>query len=390
MILLRGGTALADMVVVAMSGGVDSSVAAALLVQQGYDAVGVTLNLWPRASLIDAATRHSVCCSLEAVEDARRVCDTLGIPHYTLNFREVFEREVVRDFLLEYKRGRTPNPCIRCNRYVKFAALLDKAKSLGARYLATGHYARVERSLSGRYLLKKSLHPAKDQSYALYSLTQEQLAHTLFPLGELEKTETRRLASQLGLVTASKVESQEVCFVPDGDRRAFVSERLPEAARTGPIVNASGEVLGTHPGVAFFTVGQRKGLGLAAGKPLYVIDILAEEHTVVVGEEHELYCSGLVAEDVNWVSVEQPPAPIRVSAKIRYRSNEILATAAARPDGRLEVRFDAPQRAVSPGQAVVLYDGDSVVGGGTIIAPLGAGAGREQPGNRELAGTWMN
>ncbi|MGE5618191.1 MAG: tRNA 2-thiouridine(34) synthase MnmA [Sphingomonadaceae bacterium] len=354
------------MVVVAMSGGVDSSVAAALLNQQGYDVVGVTLNVWPEKSLVEADTRHNACCSLDSVEDARRVADLLGIPHYTLNFRDVFDRTVIEDFAREYLRGRTPNPCVRCNRFVKFDALLAKSRALGAEYLATGHYARVARSDEGRYVLRRAVDASKDQSYALYSLTQEQLAHTLFPLGEMEKTETRRIAARLGLITARKPDSQEICFVPDNDYARFLRQRIPSAARPGPILDQRGEVLGTHPGIAFFTVGQRKGLGLASSTPLYVLEIIPERNAVVVGERDALYSAGLIAGDVNWVSMEEPSGPVRVDARIRYRAPEVPAMARVQGDGSLLVEFDEPQRAVSPGQAVVLYQGDRVVAGGTI------------------------
>lgn len=350
-----------------MSGGVDSSVAAALLLQQGYRVVGATMNLWPRKSVVEADTRHSICCSLESVDDARRVADTLGIPHYVLNFRDIFEREVVRNFASEYARGRTPNPCIRCNRFIKFEALLNKAVSWGAAFVATGHYARIDRAPEGRYRLRRALHGQKDQSYALYSLSQAQLARTLFPLGALRKSETRRLASELGLATSDKPESQDLCFVPDGDNAGFLSTQLAGIARSGPIRDLSGRVVGTHQGVAYYTVGQRKGLGIAAPEPLYVVEILSEENTVVVGGLQDLFSSALLAEDVNWVSTEAPDRPIRVNAKIRYRSTEVPATATHRPDGTLLVEFDQPQRAVSPGQAIVLYDGDDVLGGGTIL-----------------------
>ncbi|MHB8991255.1 MAG: tRNA 2-thiouridine(34) synthase MnmA [Chloroflexota bacterium] len=357
---------MAGLVVVAMSGGVDSSVAAALLKQQGYDVMGITLNVWPEKSLVEADTRHSACCSLDSVEDARRVADLVGIPHYTLNFRDIFDRTVIEDFAQEYLRGRTPNPCVRCNRFVKFDALLAKARSLGAEWLATGHYARVGRSEGGRYLLRKAVDGSKDQSYALYSLTQEQLAHTLFPLGGMEKSETRRIAAKLGLVTAEKPDSQEICFVPDNDYSGFLRRRIPSAARPGPILDRKGEVLGTHPGIAFFTVGQRKGLGLASGDPLYVLEIIPERNAVVVGKREALYSPGLIAEDLNWVSVEQPAEPIRVEARIRYRAVAVPAAARMQEEGRLLLEFDEPQRAVSPGQSVVLYQGDRVVAGGTI------------------------
>jgi tRNA-uridine 2-sulfurtransferase len=362
---------VSELVVAAMSGGVDSSVAAALLLEQGYRVVGVTMDLWPRKSMVEADTRHNVCCSLESVDDARRVADRLGIPHYTLNFRDVFHREVVRNFLEEYARGRTPNPCIRCNRFVKFEALLAKALSLGAGYVATGHYARIARSTDGRYLLKRALHAGKDQSYALFSLTQQQLAHTLFPLGELEKLETRRIAAELGLATAEKPESQELCFVPDGDYLGYISHELPSTAMPGPIRNLRGEVVGTHPGIAFFTVGQRKGLGIAASKPMYVVELVPDQNTVVVGEKEELYSRGLSAVDANWIGVEALAGEMRVTAKIRYRSEDVPATVRVVADGSVRIDFDEPQRAVSPGQAVVLYEGDTVVGGATITGSIG-------------------
>ena len=370
---------MAELVAVAMSGGVDSSVAAALLLQQGYRVIGVTMNLWPRKTIVDSDARHTVCCSLESVEDARRVADKLGIPHYTLNFRDVFDREVVDNFLTEYARGRTPNPCIRCNRFVKFDALLTKALGWGASHIATGHYARVVRSPEGRYLLRRASSVAKDQSYALYNLTQWQLAHTIFPLGGIEKPETRRIAKELGLATAERPESQELCFVPDGDYIGYISRQLPSAAMPGPIRNLKGEVLGTHPGVAFFTIGQRKGLGIATGRPLYVVDLLPEENAVVVGEPEELYSRGLLADDVNWIAVERPAGPIRVSAKIRYRSTDAPAVAEINPDGYVRILFDEPQRALSPGQAVVMYDGDTVVGGATIVRAL---SDQERPPDR--------
>ena len=371
---------VSDLVVVAMSGGVDSSVAAALLVQQGYRVIGATMNLWPRKSMVEADTRHNICCSLESVDDARRVSDRLGIPHYVLNFRDLFERQVVRNFAEEYARGRTPNPCIRCNRYVKFDALLNKALSLGASFVATGHYARISRAEDGRYQLRQALHGGKDQSYALYSLTQEQLAHTIFPLGDLPKSETRRIAADLDLATAEKPESQELCFVPDGDYTGYLSTQLAGVNRSGPIKDLSGRVVGTHQGVAFYTIGQRKGLGIASSKPAYVVEILPEENTVVVGQPEDLLSPGLIADDINWVSVERPAGPIRVNVKIRYRSAEVPATATGHPDGSLLVEFDQPQRAVSPGQAVVLYQGDLVIAGGTIQKSISSPSGPEDRG----------
>jgi tRNA-uridine 2-sulfurtransferase len=356
---------LAGPVVVAMSGGVDSSVAAALLKEQGHEVIGVTLDMWPRQSLVDSALRQNVCCSLEAVEDARRVADRLGMPHYTLNLRDDFERTVVQNFVREYVRGRTPNPCVRCNRFVKFEALLYKARAWGATHLATGHYARVGQAGGGRFVLRKAVDLSKDQSYALSSLTQEQLAHSLFPLGEMTKAETRQIASDLGLVTAQRPESQELCFVPD-DYAGFLRGMAPTVAQSGPIRNLRGEVLGTHPGIAFFTVGQRRGLGIASPQPLYVVEIIPEQNTVVVGEREDLYSSGLIAEDVNWVSIDPPDGDIRGMARMRYHGAESPTVATRRVDGALEIDFDEPQRAVSPGQTVVLYEGDAVLAGAVI------------------------
>jgi tRNA-uridine 2-sulfurtransferase len=359
---------VAGLVVVAMSGGVDSSVAAALLKGRGHEVIGVTLDMWPRLSLVDSAVRQNVCCSLEAVEDARRVADWLGIPHYTLNLRDDFERTVVQNFVREYMRGRTPNPCVRCNRFVKFEALLHKARAWGATHLATGHYARVDRTGGGRCRLRKAVDLSKDQSYALSSLTQEQLAHSMFPLGEMTKAETRRIAADLGLVTAQRPESQELCFVPNDDYASFLRERAPSVAQSGPIRNLRGEVLGTHPGIAFFTVGQRRGLGIPARSPLYVVEIIPEQNTVVVGEREELYSSGLIADDVNWVSIDPPGRDVRASVRMRYHGAEAPAVARQAGDGSLEIDFHEPQRAVSPGQTVVLYDGDTVLAGSVITS----------------------
>ena len=358
---------MSAVVVVAMSGGVDSSVAAAMLKQQGYDLIGVTLNVWPEQSMEEADTRQSACCSLDAVEGARRVAEQLDIPHYTLNFRDVFDRTVIQDFVAEYSAGRTPNPCVRCNRFVKFDALLERARALGADFLATGHYARVGRTSAGRYTLSRGVDGSKDQSYALYSLTQGQLAGTLLPLGGQTKKETRRIAADMGLPTADRPESQEICFVPDNDHWSFLRRRDPSVARPGPILDPEGRVVGTHPGIAFYTVGQRKGLGIANVKPLYVVEIVPDENAVIVGEVERLLSCGLVAGDLNWVSLGETSELLRVEAKIRYRAAGVPATARLKEDGSLTVEFDDPQRAVTPGQAVVLYIGDDVVVGGTII-----------------------
>ena len=353
-------------VIVAMSGGVDSSVAAALLLEQGYEVVGVTLNVWP-AGADPGPERENACCALSAVEDARRVADRLRIPHYTLNFRAVFANTVIADFAAEYRRGRTPNPCVRCNEHVKFAALLDRTAGLEADFIATGHYARIGYDEHRRrFLLRKARDRRKDQSYVLYVLTQGLLARTLMPLGELTKEETRALAASLGLPVARKAESQEICFVPDDDYGRFLGEHAPGAERPGPILDRAGRVVGRHRGIANYTIGQRRGLGLPGPTPRYVTGIDAAQNAIVVGAERDLYHDALIAEQVNLIAVAAIAAPLRVAAKVRYRAEETPAALTPLPDGRLHVRFDQPQRAITPGQAVVFYDGEIVVGGATI------------------------
>lgn len=364
-------------VVVAMSGGVDSSVAAAILKDQGYEVIGITMQIWPTGD----APREEGCCSLSAVEDARRVAAKIGIPHYVLNFQEAFARSVIDDFIEEYRRGHTPNPCIRCNQLVKFDLLLERAKALGAKYIATGHYARVrydeERK---RWLLVRGVDRSKDQSYALYMLTQEQLAHTLFPLGNLEKEETRRIAVELGLLVAEKPESQEICFVPEDGYREFLKRLAPELARPGVIVDTQGKVLGEHTGIAFYTVGQRKGLGIAAAQPMYVIEIDPEANAVVVGEERELYSRRFAAKNVNLISMDRLSGPIAGTASIRYNMPD--SPGILRPIGEdwVEFVYDEPQRAITPGQAAVFYQGEEVLGGGTIADRKEEEAGTRQEG----------
>ena len=355
-------------VLVGMSGGVDSSVTAALLVQQGYRVLGITLNVWPEGERVGVVEREDACCALGAVEDARRVCATLGVPHYVVNFRDTFQRYVIQNFVEEYRRGRTPNPCVRCNQFIKFDALLAKAQALGADFVATGHYARIARMPDGRWALRKAADPKKDQSYVLYVMTQERLARAMFPLGELSKEETRRLAEELGLHVAGKPESQEICFVPTRDYRDYLREHDPASLRPGPIRDATGRVIGQHQGIALYTVGQRRGLGIASSKPLFVIEIWPEENTLVVGDEDSLYCREARVEGVNWVAIERPERPIRVVAKARYKAEEVPATVEPGEDGAVRVVFDAPQRAVTPGQTMVFYDGDIVLGGGTLEA----------------------
>ncbi|MCL4458903.1 MAG: tRNA 2-thiouridine(34) synthase MnmA [Chloroflexi bacterium] len=351
-----------------MSGGVDSSVAAALLKEKGYEVIGITLNIWPKEETADKAGRLDACCSLAAVEDARRVADRLSIPHYVLNFREIFATKVIADFCQEYARGRTPNPCIRCNQYIKFEALLHRAKELGADFVATGHYARAERDQrQGRYLLLRGIDQKKDQSYFLYTLTQEQLAHTLLPVGELTKTRTRQLAAQFDLPVAQKMESQEICFVPDNDYGTFLLDYIPEAIEPGPILDQQGNVLGQHRGLVFYTVGQRRGIGLATAQPLYVLRLDPNRNALIVGREDELYANELVASEVNLIAQLALSEPQLVQAKIRYRTP--VAEAIIRPLDltTVHVHFKEPQRAITPGQAVVFYDGDVVIGGGAIL-----------------------
>ncbi|MDP2210461.1 MAG: tRNA 2-thiouridine(34) synthase MnmA [Candidatus Aquicultor sp.] len=358
-------------VVCAMSGGVDSSVAAALLVEAGYEVIGITMNIWPSAKTAEAAERFGGCCSLSDTDDAKNVAHKLGIPHYTFDFREVFREAVIEDFVSEYQRGRTPNPCIRCNQFVKFKALFNKALAVGADFIATGHYAQIELDeRTGRFVLKKGRDKRKDQTYVLYSLTQEQLAHTLFPLGALTKEETREKAESLGLSVAQKEESQEICFVPDNDYARFVGEYVPGAEKPGPIYHKDGTVLGAHKGIIHYTIGQRRGLGISWPEPLYVISISEEEGAIIVGTKGDLNRKALVASDVNYISVAALAAPSRVAAKIRYKSPEVPAMLIPLDDTRVRVEFDEPQSAITPGQAVVFYDGDKVVGGGTIEEAL--------------------
>jgi len=348
-------------VIVGMSGGVDSSVTAALLKQAGHDVIGVTLNVWPDLPNMPEMRREDACCALGAVEDARRVADALDIPYYVLNFKEVFEDRVIKDFVSTYASGRTPNPCIRCNQFIKFDALLVKARQLGAEFVATGHYARIEHGTPGRHRLRKAADPTKDQSYVLYVMTQERLGAAMMPLGDHTKTETRRLAADLQLSVADKPESQDICFVPFKRYTEFIERYAPEVLQPGPIVDSSGAVVGEHRGIALHTVGQRRGLGVAAGQPVFVTGLDAATNTVTIGPAEELLRPSCTLEDVNWIAGEAPDGPARLMAKARYRSPEVACTV----DGTTVV-FDEPQRAITPGQALVLYEGDYVVGGGTI------------------------
>jgi tRNA-specific 2-thiouridylase len=358
---------MADRIVVGMSGGVDSSVAAALLVELGCDVIGITMRVWPRQETEEPAKRFGSCCGTEAVEDARQVARTLGIPHYLLSMDEEFNQKVIDQFVDSYGRGQTPIPCLSCNSNLKFGSLLGRARAWDAVAVATGHYARVERDrATGRHLLMRPKDLRKDQTDFLWPLTQAQLGAARFPIGELTKDEVRARARRLALITADKPESQDICFVPDDDYRGFLRRRAPEVFRPGVVVDRLGNTLGTHGGIAGFTVGQKRGLGLAAGRPLYVIDLDPARDTVTVGGAAELEHDRLVATAVNFIACAPPTAPLRVAAKIRHSHQPAPATVRALDGDAAEVVFDSPQRAVSPGQSVVFYDGDIVVGGGVI------------------------
>ncbi len=352
-------------IVCAMSGGVDSSVAASLLVDEGHDVIGLSMQLYDQS---EGASGFGSCCSLDDLYDARRVAAAIRIPHYIVNFERQFDEQVISNFVREYTAGRTPLPCARCNSDLKFASLDDRARGLGADAIATGHYARVCRDAAGRYLLKRGADTAKDQSYFLFSLTQEQLARARFPVGDRPKAAVRDYAAARGLPVAAKPDSQEICFIPDHDHARFVAARAGSAAAGGTIVDEAGRVLGTHDGVHRFTVGQRKGLGLSrspTGAPMYVLALLPADRQVIVGPKRALERTTLTASGVNWIRPE-PDAPIRTVVQIRHRHQAAPATVRSLGAGRAEVVFDEPQVAITPGQAAVFYDGDVVVGGGWI------------------------
>lgn len=355
-----------EKVVVGMSGGVDSSVTAYLLKKAGYDVIGVTMQIWQDEDET-VMEENGGCCGLSAVDDARRVANALEIPYYVMNFKNEFKRDVIDYFVEEYLQGRTPNPCIACNRYVKWESLLTRSLSIGADYIATGHYASVVKLENGRYALKKSVSDAKDQTYALYNLSQDQLSKTLMPLGDYTKDQIRAIAKDIGLLVANKPDSQEICFVPDNDYASFIAEYTGKNIEEGNFVDTSGKILGKHKGIIHYTVGQRKGLGIALGKPVFVLEIRPETNEVVIGTNDEIFTDHLYANRLNAMSVEKFQDGMEVTAKIRYNHSGSPCKLTMISEDIIKCEFTEPQRAVTPGQAVVFYDGDVVAGGGTII-----------------------
>ncbi|GHV73048.1 tRNA-specific 2-thiouridylase MnmA [Spirochaetia bacterium] len=352
-------------VIIAMSGGVDSSVAAWLMKEAGHDCIGITLKLFVNDDI--GKPKHTSCCSLDDINDARAVAYRMGMPHYVLNFTEDFRERVINRFIETYRQGATPNPCIDCNRFIKFSRLLERARQLDFDTIVTGHYARIERDgPNGRFLLKRSVDTRKDQTYVLYAMTQDQLAHTEFPLGNLTKPQVRDLACAQGFENARKHDSQDICFVPDRDYGGFIEHYTGEISPEGTIVDENGRVLGTHRGIIRYTIGQRRGLGIALNDPVYVKAKSAADNTVTLGPETSLYAKSLTATDLKLIACDRLERPLRVTVKTRYLQKEQWATAEQTGCDTLRVDFDEPQRAITPGQAVVLYDGDVVVGGGTI------------------------
>ncbi len=354
-------------VVVGMSGGVDSSVAAYLLKEAGYDVIGVTMQIWQDEEE-KVQEENGGCCGLSAVDDARRVANALEIPYYVMNFKAPFKENVMDYFVSEYLCGRTPNPCIACNRYVKWESLLDRSLSIGADYIATGHYARIEQLDNGRYALRKSATAAKDQTYALYNLTQEQLKRTLMPVGEYTKDQIREIAAKIGLYVANKPDSQEICFVPDNNYAGFIEDYTGKKLPTGNFVDVEGNVLGKHKGIIHYTIGQRKGLGISFGKPAFVVEIRPETNEVVIGSNDDVFASSLIADRVNAMSVPEFMDGMEFIAKIRYSHEGAKCRITKIGEDKIRCDFEEPQRAITPGQAIVFYDGDYVAGGATIIS----------------------
>lgn len=356
-----------EKVVVGMSGGVDSSVAAYLLKEKGYDVIGVTMQIWQEEKDECKIEDDGGCCGLSAVEDARKVANHLGIPFYVMNFRNEFQDKVIDYFINEYLEGRTPNPCIACNRYVKWESLLHRCLNIGSEYIATGHYAQITKLENGRYSLKKSKTVRKDQTYALYNLTQYQLSHTLMPVGEYDKDQIREIAEKIGLNVADKPDSQEICFVEDNDYAKFIEESIGKKLPTGNFVDTKGNILGRHKGIIHYTIGQRKGLGLSLGKPGFVVEINPETNEIVIGDNTDVFSNELYANKLNFMSIEKLDGDMNVLGKIRYSHKEAPCTISMVDEDTLKCVFETPQRAVTPGQAVVFYQDDIVVGGGTII-----------------------
>lgn len=355
---------MAEKVLVAMSGGVDSSVAAYLLQQQGYACIGVTMRLYENETA--GIPRGHTCCSLDDVEDARAVAYDLGMPYYVLNFTEEFDEKVIRKFVQVYQNGGTPNPCIDCNRYLKFDHLLNRARELGCDYIATGHYVQRWQDENGRWGLRKNDDPGKDQSYVLYSLTQDQLAHTLFPLGGMHKDAVRAIAEEQGLCNARKHDSQDICFVPDGDYAGYIRHATGAEIQPGDFLDTAGNPIGRHRGLIHYTIGQRKGLGLSLGRPAYVVGKDATSNTVTIGAESDLYTDSFTVRELNWISIPALTAPMQVTVKTRYSQTEVPCRIEPMEDGTCRAVFETPQRAVTAGQSAVFYDGDTVVGGGII------------------------
>jgi tRNA-uridine 2-sulfurtransferase len=361
-------------IVVAMSGGVDSSVAAAMLASEGHEVIGITIKTYAYEDVGGNGGNESSCCSLDGINDARAIAAQFNFPHYVLDFTEPFNNAVIEDFVAEYMRGRTPNPCVICNRKIKWEELIKKARALGAEYIATGHYAKVRLDPeTGRYVISRGCDEGKDQSYALWGLTQESLSQTLFPLGNYTKPEVRALGEKLGLAVAGKGESFEICFIPDNNYERFLKERVPglEWKVAGGEIIRDGRVVGEHRGFPFYTIGQRRGIGVAMGEPVYVTGIDPQKNRVEIGDEKTLYHGGLIAREINLMKYERCPDGLRVNVRIRYKDNGGMGSAEQLPDGRLKILFDEPRRAITPGQSAVLYEGNDLVGGGVIDEVIG-------------------